>query len=733
MEAIGCYVALALLLLAAPFVIALVALMRVSKLQRELRALKERLDGAPASASSAVPPAPVAASVPIPSPVVSPPVAPAPPRAPTTTPPPPTAPPSKVNLESILGVKLFAWIGGFAFFLGTVFFVKYAFDNNLITPVMRVVIGAIVGLLLVAGGGFASTRRYRVPAQSLCATGILVLYADIYAAHAFYSLIPLGVASVAMCVVTAGALWLAMRLAAQSVVWLAALGGFLTPTLLWTNHTGPVVLFGYVALLNFGLTAVASIKRWNYFVLLAAIGTIATEIGWSSDFLGPAYAELTRRTLLLFAAQFLAIAALRPQDNWRALATALTAFAPLFFCIVAADDELSYPADFAFPILFFGCAILLGLAAARRAVVKPDALVAVFVAVALGLTWIAEWGWRSAAFDRAAPFAALVWFVAILLLFAAAPHFAGINRLWPWSVAAAVGPLQFWFVYQLATAHLSPRWMFIVPAAFALPPALNAAYLIGRERVTLASGDNRLATQVIAVLFFVSAIIPVQFEREWITLGWAIEGVALLLVYRRIPNAQLRVIALVVLGAAFCRLTLNPAVFEYHKRAPIRIWNWYLYAYGIAAVCMFVSARLFSLPLNHWYERLARPLLGALGTVVLFLLLNIEIADYFSVGPTLTFSFSGDFARDMTYTIAWALFALVLLLIGVFRKVRGLRFAAIGLLCLALGKLFLHDLDQLSQLYRIVAFLSVAVVAIAASFIYQRFLAPTVRQPPPSA
>src|SRR5439155_22676325 len=128
---------------------------------------------------------------------------------------------SKINLESLVGVKLFAWIGGFAFFLGSVFFVKYAFENNLITPVMRVVIGAMVGLLLVAGGGFASTKRYRVPAQSLCATGILVLYADIYAAHAFYSLVSLGVASVAMCVVTAGALWLAMRLAAQSVVWLA--------------------------------------------------------------------------------------------------------------------------------------------------------------------------------------------------------------------------------------------------------------------------------------------------------------------------------------------------------------------------------------------------------------------------------------------------------------------------------------------------------------------------------
>ena len=37
-------------------------------------------------------------------------------------------------------------------------------------------------------------------------------------------------------------------------------------------------------------------------------------------------------------------------------------------------------------------------------------------------------------------------------------------------------------------------------------------------------------------------------------------------------------------------------------------------------------------------------------------------------------------------------------------------------------KLFFHDLSQLDQLYRIVAFIVVAVIAILASFLYQRFL-----------
>ena len=111
-----------------------------------------------------------------------------------------------------------------------------------------------------------------------------------------------------------------------------------------------------------------------------------------------------------------------------------------------------------------------------------------------------------------------------------------------------------------------------------------------------------------------------------------------------------------------------------------------------------------------------------------FFLLNIEIADYYSIGPTLTFSFYGNFARDMTYTIAWAVFALVLLVAGVIKSLRPLRLAAIALLSLALAKLFLHDLDRLNQLYRIGAFLSVAVIAILASFLYQRVLSPAKRE-----
>ena len=75
----------------------------------------------------------------------------------------------------------------------------------------------------------------------------------------------------------------------------------------------------------------------------------------------------------------------------------------------------------------------------------------------------------------------------------------------------------------------------------------------------------------------------------------------------------------------------------------------------------------------------------------------------------------------MTYSIAWALFALVLLVPGLIKRIAPARYAALGLLGVTLLKLFFHDLAKLAQLYRVGALLGVAVIAIVASFLYQRF------------
>jgi uncharacterized membrane protein len=142
---------------------------------------------------------------------------------------------------------------------------------------------------------------------------------------------------------------------------------------------------------------------------------------------------------------------------------------------------------------------------------------------------------------------------------------------------------------------------------------------------------------------------------------------------------------------------------------------------------------LLAPPRNLMLGRNVRPLLFTLGTLLAFLIVNIEIADYFSTpgAAALTFQFSGNFARDMSYSIAWALFALLLLVVGMRKRTASARYAGLALLGVTIVKLFFHDLSRLDQLYRIGAFTAVAVIAILASFLYQRFLAATNKNDAP--
>jgi uncharacterized membrane protein len=132
---------------------------------------------------------------------------------------------------------------------------------------------------------------------------------------------------------------------------------------------------------------------------------------------------------------------------------------------------------------------------------------------------------------------------------------------------------------------------------------------------------------------------------------------------------------------------------------------------------------LLSPPRNQVLGTNVQPLLYALGAVLLFFLVNIEIADFYSPpGGRLVFDFSASVEQDMTYSLAWALFAFAVVGVGFRIKNAGTRYAGVGLLVITLSKLFLHDLWRLGGLYRVGSLVGLAVVMILLSFIYQRFL-----------
>src|SRR6185295_2718012 len=101
---------------------------------------------------------------------------------------------------------------------------------------------------------------------------------------------------------------------------------------------------------------------------------------------------------------------------------------------------------------------------------------------------------------------------------------------------------------------------------------------------------GRLAVVAGAALALVTVAIPMQLDRQWITIGWALEGAALAWLLRRIRHRGLLACSVALLAAVFVRLALNPEVLIYEPRGEWRIFNWYLYAYAICAAAFLLAS-----------------------------------------------------------------------------------------------------------------------------------------------
>ncbi len=274
-----------------------------------------------------------------------------------------------------------------------------------------------------------------------------------------------------------------------------------------------------------------------------------------------------------------------------------------------------------------------------------------------------------------------------------------------------------------------------------LPLLLAAASVVGAAKARRTFVDDEaqrrwsLAWLAAVALGLVSVAIPMQLEREWITIGWALEGLALMVLFERLDQVGLKYVSVAFLATITVRLCANSAVLVYHPRSHLPVINWLLYTYAIPAAALIESARRLA-PIEVARIRAGerrglygspRPwLAGALGlaaVAVVFVWINLTIADAFGDGTMIELDFSRlAQARNLTTSVSWALYAVVLLVIGVARRIVPLRWVALLVLFVAVNKVFLWDLSSLTGLYRAVSFLGLAVGLLMVSLLYQRFV-----------
>ena len=315
--------------------------------------------------------------------------------------------------------------------------------------------------------------------------------------------------------------------------------------------------------------------------------------------------------------------------------------------------------------------------------------------------------------------------------FAARRAFA--NDSFAWMASALAGPLWFFSLRALFIAAFTDA------AIGLLPVGLGALSLAALMRVRThgpegaAKRKSAIVWQSAIALSFLSVAIPLQLSNEWVTIGWAVEALALVLLWRKLDHSGLKWWAFALAASVVLRLVANSEVLAYHARGSMPVLNWVFYTYWVPVAALVGSAALLQ-PLEATRARTWEPGAYAKGiplvasfmaggaVAVFFVWINLGIADYFGVTRTLSLQFERLPARDLATSISWALYAVLLLAIGMARSIRALRWVSLAFLLLTIGKVFLYDLAELKDLYRVLSLVGLAVSLIGVSLAYQRFV-----------
>jgi uncharacterized membrane protein len=611
------------------------------------------------------------------------------------------------GLEAAIGGRLLLYVGTVALVLGVAFFLKYAFDRNWITEWMRVVLGAAGGGALIVAGLRLAGAGYRAYGHMLTGGGLGVLFLSIYAAFDFYDLIGRTLAFVLFVIVTVLAAALADRQRSQPMAVMAVGAGFLTPFLVGSGTDAQVTLFSYVALLVAGTMALAHRRGWPLLNILSYTLTLFTVTAWWSEYY-TRYAYLrTELFLTLFCAMFLYIRAetKRTASPGAELAIFVLASAPVLYHFASVVILFNRSVALLVYLIAFSLVGAWWTIRTNRPVMRLVLWVAVFLPL---LGWVSEhhrWTWIAPA---------LVTIAAVFTLFLVALFDRLVRHETTLSgfdlVLLHLNGLGAFFAAWVLLETLALTW---VP-----PIGVGLALVHGAIAWQMRPRDATAALHALAVAFsLVAATVAVQLDGTWLTAAWAAEGASVMAIGIRVRRGWFLGAGALLFAVAAGRwlgLHLPATPADFHL---IRNETFLLGAF-LVLLLYLVAWRQSGMapPMTMQRETVATLLVAA--SVITVLMLTAETTKYWDQrGAELS---DATFARGLTLSLVWAFYASILIVIGIRKRYAPIRFTAIGLFGITIGKVFLVDLSGLEGIYRVVGLMIVGALLLGVSFLYQR-------------
>lgn len=256
---------------------------------------------------------------------------------------------------------------------------------------------------------------------------------------------------------------------------------------------------------------------------------------------------------------------------------------------------------------------------------------------------------------------------------------------------------------------------------------LLAAVYLGLMR--LPQKEATAAMHLSLAIVFLTIAIPLKAKGHWITIGWFVEGVALLWVasyFLRATESSLkrssRVLRWLASGALLLGVvslfSLSPW-FDLASRTPFFNEDFVTSLIGIA---MLAIAAWIAVRVTRNAEESARWLLlaGAAIIAINLIALLTGVREIRALWPHAISDPEADLQRALAVSAFLMVYGGVLLALGFWRRTAFIRWQALVLIIFTIAKTFLYDMRNLSQGYRVVSFLFLGALLMAISFAYQK-------------
>ena len=570
-----------------------------------------------------------------------------PPLPPSPPPSAPAAPPRSIGFEERFGTRWVVWVGGIALALGGIFLVRYTIQQELIGPGVRIALGALLALALIAIGEWArrNARLAGLPGlpsadipSILTAAGTVVAYATVYAAYALYEFLPPGAAFILLGLVALATLAAAL-LHGPALAGLGVVGAFVTPLLVASEKPDYWSLYIYIAIVTAAAFALARARLWLWLavtaMVLGALWTIPGTDVFPVEAIGAhvfnALAGFVLAAVFLVCGLLYGPAAKPGEVEWvSTLSLSVYVLVAALLVLTTREDSVAFTAF-----------VILTAATVAIAWRSEAATGAVPVAAVLAIAVMADWAVAMNLSNLIAPAGPAAPAIADpqrynygshLLLAAAWAAMFGVTGfvaqgrstrpLAPmlWSACAVVVPLAMLIAlyYRIAGLDRSLPFAGLALLLAAIFAVATEALVQRAPRPGLPAASAIFATGTLAGL---ALALTFALEKGWLTIALALMAPAAAWVSEKRPLPALRWVAAVMVAVTLARIGYEPRIVG-TELGTTPIFNWLLYGYGVPALSFWTAGWLLRRHGDDLPARIADA--GAILFTVLLVILEIR-------------------------------------------------------------------------------------------------------------